>query len=143
MKWKYLQIVDILPQLRPLFNGHFFNVIWKYLQTKDILTQLTPLLNGHFYFLLPMYGRESIVFCSNTRNWDFYGFHVLRSPEIKNHIFRGWSVSVSCDSLWKEISERLNKFSEKVRIWIKSNKYKIYMFMYSVPHIRKMHMSNI
>ena len=33
-----------------------------------------------FYFLLPVHGRESIVFVSNFRNRDFDGFTCFRVP---------------------------------------------------------------
>ena len=82
VKWKYLQIADILPQLRPLFIGHFFNGIWKCLQMVNLLTQLTLLLNRHIYFLLSMHGRESNIFNDKINEMRIYMFWRALNPKI-------------------------------------------------------------
>ena len=49
----------------------------------------------NFYFLLPIYGRESIVFWSKFQNLHFDTFTCFEfSPTSENLIFRGWSVCV-------------------------------------------------
>ena len=37
---------------------------------------------------------EKVAFGSNFRNWDFDGFHVLKSPGSENYILNGWPLRI-------------------------------------------------
>ena len=69
-----------------------------------IVSNLSKFCNGNhiiialtfhpFHFLLPVHGKESIVFEPNFRNGGLMNGHVLRTLESENHIFSDCSLCV-------------------------------------------------